>query len=71
MELLTDTTTLGQSGFGSNGSEGVLHSPPELQNRIFTMRCNLMPYPQHPFFCGAGSLTPSQIIRPAYMTDSE
>ena len=25
--ILTDTTTLGQGGPGSNGNEGVLHSP--------------------------------------------
>ena len=40
---LTETTTLGQSGPGNNGDEGVLHIP----DWSLTIRCSLMSYSGH------------------------
>ena len=49
---LTVTTTLGQSGPGSNGSNP--HSP-YLQNWSFTTRCSLVSYSPPPLFKGVQS----------------
>ena len=44
---LTDTTAPGQSGFGSNGNEGVLHVSPKFQDWNLTIRCSLVSYPEY------------------------
>ena len=43
---LTGTKTPDQSGPGSNGYEGVLHTAPEPKNLSFTIRFSLMSYPE-------------------------
>ena len=48
---LTGTTTLDQSGPGSNGNEGVLHFP-KAPNCHLTTRCNLVSYSENPLFGG-------------------
>ena len=42
------TTTLGQSEPGSNGNEGILHTP---QISSLTTRYSFVSYQEHPFFC--------------------
>ena len=41
---ITDTTTLGQSGPGNNGYEGVTPHSPKHQDWSLTTRCRLVPY---------------------------
>ena len=48
----TVTTTSDQSGPGSGGNEGVLHTPQDLN---LTIRCSLVSYPGHSLFIGRGS----------------
>ena len=52
---LTDSTTLDQSGFGSNGNQGVFWT---LQSWILSIRYSLVSYWEHPFFfsCVRGDL---------------
>ena len=54
--ILTGTTTLGQSGPGGNGNEGV---PNILQSWILSIRCNLMSYLGHTL--GWGSFTSAEM----------
>ena len=46
---LTDTTTLGQSGLGSNGPEGVFHTT---HKWILTVGCNFLSNLENTYFRG-------------------
>ena len=67
--MLINTTTLSQSGPGSNVSERVTPHTPDVQNWDFTIRCSLVPYPEQPFF--GVSLIPLQRIHSQCIQDEE
>ena len=52
---LQNTTSLGQSGHGSNGSESETSHSPKLLDWSLITECSLVSYPRHPFFGGWGS----------------
>ena len=50
----TGTTTLGQSGPGSNGIEGVLHTSQVFRNKTSHLQIELSVRPRTPFIFGRG-----------------
>ena len=60
--VLTDTIGPSQSGPGSNGNEGILHS------WSLTIKCNFKSYPEPILFWGSGlGVTFLQLIQSAYI----
>ena len=49
---LTDTTTPSKSGPRSKCHEGVLYTPPNLENWSLTIKCSSVSYPRHLLFVG-------------------
>ena len=64
---LSGATTLGLSGPGSNGNEGVLHIPQSSHITGTSPSDCLMSYPGH-FFCGGGGSYPSAEMQLVYST---